>query len=130
MSDAVLLRLEHNEKDTLGVLLYRNAVLTLTLELPWLNNNTGISRIPEGNYICGRRPDNKWEVKDVPNRTAILFHKGNAYYDSHGCILLGLELSQSTEGFRTISHSSMALDLFEWTFKRVKSFTLEVIDWK
>jgi len=53
----------------------------LTLEREWHLNERNISCIPAGNYQCKRvqspKFGNTFEVKDVPHRSHILFHKGN-----------------------------------------------------
>lgn len=65
-----------------------------TIERPWLDNTPFKSCIPEGRYLVepfsGDRYKEVWQVKDVPNRTAILFHVGNWARNSVGCILPGL----------------------------------------
>lgn len=66
-----------------------------TLELPWLDNKTGVSCIPAGKYVCRRLVSSKFgetfQVCDVPGRVGILFHAGNsAPRDTRGCILLGI----------------------------------------
>lgn len=77
-----------------------------TLELPWHDNQTNISCIPEGTYKVqihnSPRFGNCLKVLNVPNRTDILIHSGNTDKDTKGCILIGcilikpqLNLSQS-----------------------------------
>lgn len=51
------------------------------------------SRIPKGEYTCKRSfyyngGYDTFEII-VPNRTRILFHKGNWQEDSEGCVLIG-----------------------------------------
>ena len=72
-----------------------------TLELPWRENRTNMSRVPNGTYkakiVQSRRFGRVYLVLEVPNRSAILTHAGNFAGDStkgykthsHGCILLG-----------------------------------------
>ncbi len=64
-----------------------------TLERGWKNNQQNISSIPKGEYMCKWRYSWKfgwcYEVTNVPNRTAILLHEGNYFFDSLGCIILG-----------------------------------------
>lgn len=66
-----------------------------TIENPNLDNLPNVSRIPSGVYRCEweeadwSRFGDRYEVKDVPGRTDILFHAGNNTDDTHGCILLG-----------------------------------------
>jgi len=70
------------------------------LELPWRDNGTGISCIPEGVYPMRwtRSPRfgrHTWELIDVPDRTAIRIHAGNyagvEVSDSNGCLLPCME---------------------------------------
>lgn len=65
----------------------------VTLELPWHSNQSHISCIPDGEYLC-EPEDNKhlgpvWRLKDVPDRSGILIHKGNKLSEILGCILVG-----------------------------------------
>jgi hypothetical protein len=73
----------------------------VTIELPDLNNKQGISCIPEGIYNVEKYDSTTkgecfW-VKDVPDRTSILIHKGNyaagKKVDTLGCILPGSKFS-------------------------------------
>ena len=57
-------------------------------------NRSNISRIPEGAYVCESTDYIKggyktFEVTGVPNRSRILFHRGNTEEHSAGCILVG-----------------------------------------
>jgi len=66
----------------------------LTAERPDLNNQSDVSCIPAGTYSCKKIISNHFgaciEVQDVPDRSHILFHKGNIpMTDSKGCILVG-----------------------------------------
>ena len=67
--------------------------LAHTLERPWRGNQPNESCIPGGDYTCVRRVSQRFgstfEVRDVPGRTDILFHRGNFVADTHGCILVG-----------------------------------------
>lgn len=64
-----------------------------TLELPWKNNKTRTSCIPEGEYNAAWHlsPKFGWTYKifNVPGRSEILFHAGNYPSNTLGCILLG-----------------------------------------
>lgn len=106
MKTIIIRRLATCVHGTFGVMINNNIPFAVTLEREWLDNQTGISCIPEGTYICGRvdspRFKNTFEVKDVPGRSHILFHKGNIDDDSHGCILIG-------EQFETIKGSPAIL---------------------
>lgn len=89
-----------------------------TIERPWLGNEVKKSCIPEGNYRVvphnGTEFKDVWTIKDVPGRSAILFHVGNWVDNSTGCILPGLTScymrnpkSQLLE--KAVSNSSQAI---------------------
>ncbi len=66
-------------------------IICLTIELPWRNNETKVSCIPEGKYFIKKRYSQKFqwhlEVLDVQNRSLILFHPANnALQELNGCI--------------------------------------------
>ena len=68
-----------------------------TLELPWRQNQRGISCIPRGVYQL--RLDRYyagdydcWEICDVANRSEIKIHIGNTIKDVRGCVVLGTGL--------------------------------------
>ena len=52
-----------------------------TIELPWKNNETKVSCIPEGKYFIKKRYSKKFqwhlEIVGVKNRSLILFHPAN-----------------------------------------------------
>ena len=69
-----------------------------TIELPWKNNETKVSCIPEGKYFIKKRYSNKYklhlEILDVKNRSLILFHPANnALQELKGCIAPVTKLS-------------------------------------
>ena len=62
-----------------------------TIELPWKNNETKVSCIPDGKYFIKKRYSRKFqwhlEVIDVKNRSLVLFHPANnALKELNGCI--------------------------------------------
>ena len=87
-----IVRYSETEDGTYGVMEYNGIPFCLTLE-PNDRGNGKNSCIPPGRYRCSRHSGpkykNTWEITDVPNRTAILFHVGNIEDNSLGCILLG-----------------------------------------
>lgn len=117
-------RLPTTEHGTFGVLCDEQGIpFAVTLERQWLNNEKGKSCIPAGEYICTRvlsqKFGNTFIVNDVPNRTHILFHKGNIDDDSHGCILIGRhydpylpEIRNSLLGFEGFSYKTKSVDSF------------------
>lgn len=69
-----------------------------TIELPWKNNETKVSCIPEGKYFIRKRYSQKYhwhlEVVDVKDRSLILFHPANhALRELQGCIAPVTQLS-------------------------------------
>lgn len=87
-----LKRITEIEDGTFGILFDESVPFCLSLERKWLNNKSGESCIPKGEYICEKVESPKfgqtYEVKSVPGRSEILFHKGNLQEDSHGCIIV------------------------------------------
>jgi Family of unknown function (DUF5675) len=76
---------------TNGKLECEGKLICLTIELPWKNNETKVSCIPEGKYFIKKRYSKKFqwhlEVLDVKNRSLILFHTANnALQQLKGCI--------------------------------------------
>jgi hypothetical protein len=101
-----IVRLEDNfQYGTFGVLLIQTNIFCWTLEPKEWENEQQISCIPVGCYELERLVSptfgTTYEVKNVPNRTSILFHRGNVAKDTKGCILLGKEYG-SLKGGRAI----------------------------
>lgn len=112
METLIIRRIASGDLGTFGVMVHNNIPFTLTLEREDLDNASNISCIPAGTYKCKRvqspRFGNTFEVTNVPNRTHILFHKGNIDDNSLGCILVGEKfdpvlgsqgITNSKEGF-------------------------------
>ena len=83
---------------TNGILTCEGKIICKTIELPWKNNERGVSCIPEGKYFIRKRysPKFKWhlEVVGVKNRSYILFHPANnALTELNGCIAPVTKLS-------------------------------------
>ena len=94
---AVVMRLIRNDQNstrTLGYILDGEDRIFETLELPWRDNQRGVSCIPEGTYECtaGYSPSRGYDVywlQDVPGRSDVQIHIGNYPKDIRGCILIG-----------------------------------------
>ncbi len=79
---------------TLGVLLNDAIPLCLTFELPWKDNQHGISCIMPGTYpVIPNTPEKPWRLCNVPGRTDVDMHVGNTVADIEGCIALGLQFA-------------------------------------
>jgi hypothetical protein len=100
----------HPDFGTFGVLKWDRypAPFAVCLENPWKNNERNVSCIPAGDYECATfdSPTHgpTWQVLGVPNRTYILFHKGNTHIHTAGCILVG-ETFTHIEGIPAIGYS-------------------------
>ena len=83
---------------TNGILECEGKIICLTIELPWKNNETKVSCIPEGKYFIKKRYSKKFQwhldVLDVKNRNLILLHPANnALQELNGCIAPVTKLS-------------------------------------
>ncbi len=101
--EATLLRRPYTDQGTIGVLAIPEVQYqSYSIELPWRENQTGISCVPVDTYLLFPRWSNHWnsfvyQFKDVPDRSAVQIHWGNVAGDkslgfkSHslGCVLLG-----------------------------------------
>lgn len=125
----ILKRIAMLPSATFGVLLWQDIPFAVTIERPWLNNQKGISCIPAGKYVCKRfsspkHPDT-FEVTEVPNRDAILFHTGNFVSDSHGCIIVGEQFG-IVDGNPAIMVSKQGFAEFLQLTSGLASFELEI----
>ena len=127
MSDLVLLRIGTDDIETQGVMRIDQRAFAVTLELPWRDNEPERSCIPPGTYACQRvhspRFGDTFEVMAVPNRSHILFHKGNTTPDTKGCILVGEYFDALA-----IRQSGAAFEEFMLYFADKDSFILSIID--
>jgi hypothetical protein len=123
----------YREKETLGRLFIFGDVLDwdynqllydcCTIELPNKNNQHDISCIPEGIYdvvkYISPTKGQCFHVLNVPNRDAILIHKGNyatgVKVDTQGCILVGSNFKDiNNDGNLDVENSTTTLtDLLE-----------------
>jgi hypothetical protein len=104
-ANLLLIRDTFTDKSVIGKLYCNAEFIAHTLELAWRDNEKSVSCIPSGEYECrvrlaresGSRDYVHLLVKDVPNRSYILFHRGNYPSDSRGCILTGTHRAQSSD---------------------------------
>ena len=108
MNTLILKRLSTFDDGTFGVLLDGVVPFAVTLEPRWLDNRGMESCIPPGRYVCKRtvspRFGETFEVTEVPERTHILFHRGNISEHTQGCILVG-EQFESLDNRAAVLHS-------------------------
>ena len=81
----------YNPLATNGTILLNGVKICAAIELPWKNNQSRISCIPEGKYTLTKRysPRHGWHLllMDVPGRQCILIHPANnAMLELKGCI--------------------------------------------
>ena len=126
-----LLRVGQSNRGTFGVLRQREIPFALTLERPWVDNQSNVSCIPAGSYTCQRIRSPKFgdtfEVMNVPNRSHVLFHKGNTLDDTHGCILVAEEFSGTFERPMIVS-SARGFGEFLALLEGQTTFDLLVLD--
>lgn len=131
MKSFVLLRVAKIEDGTFGVLKDGEIPFCLTVERPWLNNERGKSCIPVGTYICRRvnspKFGNTFEICDVPNRSAILFHKGNLYIDSHGCVVVGEQFEPLGDKNAVLASGKAFAEFLQRT-EGINEFNLDIFE--
>lgn len=118
-----IVRLEDNFRfGMFGILLIQTEIFCWTLEPPEYGNMKRVSCIPPGCYECQRIVSPKfatvYEVRNVPNRSGILFHRGNIVEHTEGCIILGGRRG-NLQGDRAVLCSG---DTFTKFLNRLKSY--------
>jgi hypothetical protein len=116
---------------TNGTLVYEGRFICYTIELPWKQNETKVSCIPEGEYFISKRHSKKFqwhlEVMDVKNRSLILFHPANnALHELKGCIAPVTKLSGPGLGLMSRKAFTKLKDLAYQALNRKESVVLIV----
>ncbi len=106
----LILNRTYHSLGTNGLMTWESQLVTFTIELPYRNNLTRLSCIPEGRYPLQKRYSERFgyhlHVCNVPNRSLILFHPANdALSELQGCIA---PVSRIT-GIGTGGHSRKAM---------------------
>jgi hypothetical protein len=124
------------DNTTIGVLKLNGKQVGRTLELPWKNNEQGVSRIPAGSYSASIRNDgNKgWRIqlKDVPDRGFIQIHIGNYGQEIEGCILVGQDTATNngkclvTNSGDTLSRISQEMAKYSAELGQVMSVPIDI----
>jgi hypothetical protein len=89
-----------------GEILFEGRLMLYTIELPWKNNQAGVSCIPEGEYELVKRWSLKFgrhlQILNVPGREYILIHPANeALRELKGCIAPVCFLTGAGKGIRS-----------------------------
>lgn len=86
------------------------------LEPPDKGNQHNISCIPEGTYEVVKEETHEgheyphFRVLDVPNRAGILWHRGNYFKDTLGCLLVGKSFGdRNSDGILDVLSSTETL---------------------
>jgi len=107
---------------TNGTISHQHRPVCACIELPWRDNRSFISCIPEGRYRLVKRRHPRWgeqlALANVPGREGILFHPANdALTQLQGCIAPVAKCTAPGAG----SYSGVALD-------RLKDLVYPVLD--
>jgi hypothetical protein len=109
--NVVLKRTSSDDNGTFGEMSLDGVFLCYTCELPWKDNKTKISCIPEGEYkvtkFISPSKGNVFLLHNVPNRSMIEIHIGNTIKDIEGCIIVGTALGE-INGLPAVLHSRLA----------------------
>lgn len=121
---------------TLGTLTLPSGKEFAIMERPSLDNAPNVSCIPEGTYTLKKRLSpavertsrgefkEGWEVKDVANRSFIMFHVGNYARNSEGCLLVGKDFSYNNDFM--VTNSIIAFREFMAEMDKRDTWQLEI----
>lgn len=130
-------RTEESEHGTFGHLICLDKHW-FTAELPWVNNQTNLSCIPTGIYLCIYKPEGKYkgyELQNVRDRTNIEMHPLNFVYDrraenrksdAKGCIGIGKgrgEMIPPQKGDTKYTHPQECIFSSRKAFEELLEFT-------
>jgi len=102
----------YHPEGTNGKILFTGCLIVYSIELPWKDNFTQVSCIPEGRYELAKRWSPRFnrhlQVSDVPEREVILIHPANdAMQELRGCIAPVSMITGHGKGI----HSRMAMEV-------------------
>lgn len=128
----ILKRVSSDAQGTYGVLIDGTRPFAVTLERPWLNNERSVSCIPAGQYACRRvqspKFGNTFEVTGVPDRSHILFHKGNQVEETQGCILVAEQFGKLGNGNVAVLQSGQGYAEFMLLLAGQAEFTINIVE--
>ena len=119
-------------KPTLGAFISpSDGFLSYVMEPQWRDNRANVSCIPAGDYDVTYLPRSAsgkykdcYHVHGVPDRFAILIHKGNTVRDTMGCMLPGVRVGTLGNQQAVLGSAQAMRKLHKLTNR--KSFTLKV----
>lgn len=124
MQSVTLQRINYGALDTLGSLVLPSGLVLSTIERPWKDNASGISCIPEGEYLMTmvmspHMHKLTYLLQSVPKRDCIRVHSANWAHQLRGCIAPGLSVLAATKDnpYRTAVSSRIAVQKFEAELK-------------
>ncbi|HET8769629.1 MAG TPA: DUF5675 family protein [Gemmatimonadaceae bacterium] len=131
MSDLLLKRVALTPDANYGVLIGPHGIpFAVTLELPWRDNKTNVSGIPQGRWRCERTVSptfgETFEII-VPDRDHVLFHPANVVSELRGCVAVGHGFD-FVMGDAGIVNSRKEFAEFMRLQRGVDAFTLHVIN--
>ena len=105
----------HNDCTIGRLTLSGSAFQCFTLELPWKENERGVSCIPKGKYQAFKRQSPKnglvVEFANVPQRSNIQIHSGNFTRQIEGCVLTGSSVAfLDADSIPDVANSKVMLD--------------------
>jgi hypothetical protein len=105
----------HNDCTIGRLALSGSAFQCFTLELPWKENERGVSCVPKGKYQAFKRQSPKnglvYELANVKDRTNIQGHSGNFTRQIEGCILHGSSVAfLDADSIPDVANSKVTLD--------------------
>ncbi len=122
--NVVLTRAPSTDQGTLGMFVLEDGTTYHSMELPWRDNQNGLSCIPPGEYTChwilSPKHGECYQVMNVLNRDMIEIHSANFAGDVNkgyisqllGCIALGMTIG-ILNGQLAVLNSKGAIAAFE-----------------
>lgn len=122
-----LKRFVRDSVKTIGRFTYENLSL-FSVELPWRDNQTDISCIPDGTYKVQKvnspsHGEGTWRIMEVCDRTFIDIHVANVPSDLLGCVGLGIAVYPDLRG---VGSSRIAMGRFKEATKDISEAIIEI----
>lgn len=129
MPSVRIYRVEESFRGTFGVVTICDKAFAVTLERPDAMNRVNVSNIPDSQYLCERvispQFGETFEIMNVPERTHVLWHKGNFVEGSRGCVIIAQHFGK-LYGDRAVLNSGKTFKKFMAGFKGIDQFSLTI----